>query len=57
MMFVLRNFQEVESVFDVMELEDEERKDLLKMEDAQMAVCYINFKPFESRPYHAMPIS
>ncbi|CAB4009960.1 U5 small nuclear ribonucleo 200 kDa helicase, partial [Paramuricea clavata] len=29
--------KEVESVFDVMELEDEERKDLLKMEDSQMA--------------------
>ena len=34
----LKNFQEVESVFDVMELEDEERKDLLKMEDSQMVV-------------------
>ncbi|XP_028391652.1 U5 small nuclear ribonucleoprotein 200 kDa helicase-like [Dendronephthya gigantea] len=29
--------KEVESVFDVMELEDEERKDMLKMEDSQMA--------------------
>lgn len=35
-------FQEVESVFDVMELEDDERKDMLKMEDSQMAVCFFN---------------
>lgn len=33
--------QEVESVFDVMELEDEERKEMLKMEDSQLAVCMI----------------
>ncbi|XP_046850049.1 U5 small nuclear ribonucleoprotein 200 kDa helicase-like [Xenia sp. Carnegie-2017] len=29
--------KEVESVFDVMELEDEERKEMLKMEDSQLA--------------------
>lgn len=47
-MFLLQNFQEVESVFDVMELEDEERKDLLKMEDSQMAVRYTHHTSYLS---------
>ena len=34
-------FKGVESVFDVMELEDEERIKLLKVEDSQMAVCLV----------------
>lgn len=38
--FLFNLLQEVESVFDVMELEDDERTKLLKMEDSQMAVRF-----------------